>query len=228
MSSLNLSSFKSLSTHATVGRKLRKGLSRSLLMASLAVLVSACDSPEQEVSEASSPQAKVAATDTAMASTDSAAASRTNILDTQADADFTEDMDEEGAGLLEFAEHRQSTPMIAGGAGDSLGATLIGDYSGMLPCSNGSDEEQVMLNLYADGTARKTSHHTEPKRTSNTQSQLGTYQQLDNIISIDFANTETEHYLINDNQLIFILGDLPAAGEEVAIQANPKYVLSRK
>lgn len=243
MSNFIFTRFKPLSSEhslpsTTVPQSLRQGLGRGLLLASLTMLVSACDSANQEGSETAaemtSPQAKSGTADTATANADIAMASNLDTSGGAAEGSVLNDpdlADDEGAGLLEFAEHRQSTPMIASRSGSSLGATLIGDYSGMLPCPSGQgddDQEQVILNLYADGTARKTSHHQEPKRTSDTLSQMGSYQQLDNIITISFANAESEHYLINDNQLIFIEGDLPEPGEEALIQANPKYVLSRK
>ena len=176
MSNFIFTRFKPLSSEhslpsTTVPQSLRKGLGRGLLLASLAMLVSACDSANQEGSETAaemtSPQAKSGTAETATANADIAMASNLDTSSGAAEDSVLDDpdlSDDEGAGLLEFAEHRQSTPMIASRAGSSLGATLIGDYSGMLPCPSGQgddDQEQVILNLYADGTARKTSHHQE-------------------------------------------------------------------
>jgi hypothetical protein len=242
MSTFMVTTFKSFSATATALKpSLRQSWGRTVLVASLAVLASACDNNEQEATQSTvatdSSQAKMAPTDKASANADMAT---TRSIDGSADSeavaiasvdDDIETGDDGGAGLLEFAEHRQSTPMIAGDAGTSLGATLIGDYSGMLPCApceGDKTEEHVMLNLYADGNARKTKQQQASATASEGAAQVGSYQQLDNIISIDFPNTPTEHYLINDNQLIFITDELPDAETTDLIQANPKYVLSRK
>jgi hypothetical protein len=241
MSTFIATTFKSFSATATALKpSLRQRWGRTVLVASLAVLASACDNNEQEGAQSAvatdSAQAKMAPADKSanaeMATTrgTEGAADPEAVAITSANDDI-ESGDDGGAGLLEFAEHRQSTPMIAGDADTSLGATLIGDYSGMLPCApceGDKTQEQVMLNLYSDGTARKTSQPQKSATAAEAAGQVGSYQQLDNIISIDFPNTPTEHYLINDNQLIFIADELPDANITDIIQANPKYVLSRR
>lgn len=224
-----------LSMSTAVRLSLRQCWGRTVLITSLAVLASACDSTEQASVPPveSGSQAKLATADKAVIDTSSAAITGSAESDLASLNPIVEDIDlddDGGAGLLEFAEHRQSMPMITDDPSNSLGATLIGDYSGMLPCldcQGGQSDKPVILNLYADGTAHKTNQPQQSANPSNTPGQEGSYQQLDNIISIDFANRPTEYYLIHDNQLIFIEGDLPDIDETDAIQANPKYVLSR-
>lgn len=235
MSTFMATIFRPYLVKSTAARfSLRQCWGRTILVISLAILASACDSTEQASVPPveSDSQAKIATTDKAAIDASSAAVgSADSDLAALNPVDDDIDMDDDGgAGLLEFAEHRQSMPMIADDTSNSLGATLIGDYSGILPCMNcpgGQPDKPVILNLYADGTAHKTNQPPTSEDPSESPGQEGSYQQLDNIISIDFANRPTEYYLIHDNQLIFLEGDLPDIDETDAIQANPKYVLSR-
>lgn len=129
--------------------------------------------------------------------------------------------------LTDDPTSRQPVPMIAEYASaNNLGATLIGDYSGILPCEDG-DKVEVELNLFADGMALKTTHHQSTSHQPPIPTQQGPYQQANNIITIKFDNATPERYLINDNQLLFLSNELPISEQPADNFTNAKYILSR-
>lgn len=121
------------------------------------------------------------------------------------------------------------SPMIADATStNELGATLIGDYSGVLPCQKGKECETIVeLNLFADGVAYKTSHQELPLHSTEPITHSGPYQQADNIITIEFNDANTERYLIHDNQLILLHSDITNPAEQLSAFANRPYILSR-
>ena len=124
---------------------------------------------------------------------------------------------------------RPHSPMIAEATStNELGATLIGDYSGVLPCQKGKECETIVeLNLFADGVAYKTSHQELPLHSTESITHSGPYQQADNIITIKFNDANTERYLIHDNQLILLHSDITNPAEQLSAFANRPYILSR-
>ena len=131
--------------------------------------------------------------------------------------------------LPDNAALQPRSPMIADATStNKLGAILIGDYSGVLPCQKGQECETIVeLNLFADGVAYKTSHQELPLYSTKPVTHSGPYQQADNIITIKFNNASTERYLIHDNQLILLQSDITNPAEQLSAFANRPYILSR-
>lgn len=146
------------------------------------------------------------------------------ITDEVETTDTTMQEDESAPSLLEAANANDEklqtarSPMIAEKRDDSaLQATLIGDYIGMLPCSS-CDGITLSLNLYADGSIKKTSDYKNPQTPPLSLVENGIYRQDDNIITIVYEDKEIETYIIKDNHLIIMENKTP----------NADYTLSRK
>lgn len=109
----------------------------------------------------------------------------------------------------------------------SMGAVLIGDYTGNLPCSD-CDNIRVLLNLYADGSSKKTMTYQPIDSAHPPKVKLGTYRQDNDIIIVSYdeqgyAKDNVEKYLIQDSQLV-MLGHDPDADELV----SSDYILTRE
>lgn len=82
-------------------------------------------------------------------------------------------------------------------------ATLIGDYVGVMPCSF-CDSTQVLLNLFSDGLAVKTSVYNNPKQPRAALTENGIYRQDNDTITIVYDDQRIESYLIQNNHLVFL------------------------
>lgn len=117
--------------------------------------------------------------------------------------------DEEGQPLIAIAKTDDSNrarraPMIsAKNTGSTLQATLIGDYTGMVPCSF-CDGIALTLNLFADGSVLKTSIYENPESPRLPLTESGVYRQDDNRIIIVYGDKRIESYRIQDNHLIML------------------------
>jgi len=99
----------------------------------------------------------------------------------------------------------------------SLGATLIGDYSGTVPCRN-CERVDVTLNLFSDGSVAKTSVYQNEADKPQSVTQSGIYRQDEHVITIVYDDQDLESYSIDGNYLVQLnANDLP----------NDDYTLSR-
>lgn len=125
--------------------------------------------------------------------------------------DLDNEMDDgaEGQSLIAAArsdnnKDTQQSPMISRKRDDStLQATLMGDYGGMLPCSS-CDSIDSTLNLFADGSVRKTSIYNNPETPKAPLVESGIYRQDNNTITIVYENKNIEAYRIQDSHLVMI------------------------
>lgn len=101
---------------------------------------------------------------------------------------------------------------------NSLHATLIGDYEGMLPCSF-CEGINVTLNLFSDGSVIKTSVFEAPDVPKAPLSESGVYRQDNNKIIIAYEDQSIESFEIQDNHLVMFGKDK---------KPNPDFTLSRK
>ena len=126
-----------------------------------------------------------------------------------ANVDESIEGEDEGQPLIAIAKTNDSNrarraPMISAKNTDStLQATLIGDYSGMLPCSF-CDGIALTLNLFADGSVLKTSIYENPESPRLPLTESGVYRQDDNRIIIVYGDKRLESYRIQDNHLIML------------------------
>lgn len=99
----------------------------------------------------------------------------------------------------------------------SLGATLIGDYGGTVPCRN-CERVDVTLNLFSDGSVAKTSVYQTEDDKPQSVTQSGIYRQDEHVITIVYDDQDLESYNIDGNYLVQLnANDLP----------NDDYTLSR-
>lgn len=110
---------------------------------------------------------------------------------------------EDTAPIEQVKTERNAAPLIDEADVSDMGATLIGDFSGILPC-NTCDLIKVSLSLHADGTVKKTVSQEPPEHKRSSIIKTGTYQQVDDTIYISYITGEKERFLINDNHLIFL------------------------
>ena len=164
-------------------------------------------------------------TNNPMQNTDKEPTSEASAADTiEADA-ISEDDDNGDAGqsLMAAAKSDDSAssrraPMISEQRNNTLQATLIGDYVGMLPCAS-CYSIAVTLNLFSDGSVLKTSIYDSPESPQAPIAESGVYRQDNDMITIVYEQDHLETYLIQDNHLVMLDGDkLP----------NANYTLSRK
>ena len=141
-----------------------------------------------------------------------------------ANVDESIESEDEGQSLIAIARTDDSNrarraPMISAQNTDStLQATLIGDYTGMLPCSF-CDGISLTLNLFSDGSVLKTSVYQNPESPRLPLTESGVYRQDDNRIIVVYGDKSLESYRIQGNHLIMMNKDkVPDAD----------YTLSRK
>ncbi len=107
-------------------------------------------------------------------------------------------------------------------ADNKMQATLIGDYTGIIPCSF-CDSTQVLINLFADGSVIKTSVYDNPNKPTASLTENGVYRQdhgTDNdTITIVYDDQRIESYIIQNNHLV-LLDDNDIADDD--------YTLSRQ
>lgn len=82
-----------------------------------------------------------------------------------------------------------------------LQATLMGDYGGMVSCSD-CDSIDVTLNLFADGSVLKASNYHNSKESKAPLLESGVYRQDNDKITIVYESKNIETYHIQDNHLI--------------------------
>lgn len=116
--------------------------------------------------------------------------------------------DSEGQSLIAAAKtdgskRNHSSDTSADTRSNTLQATLMGDYDGMLPCAT-CDNIEVVLNLFSDGTVTKTSTFVNAKPARANLIEHGIYRQDQDIINIVFDNKDIETYLIQNNHLIMM------------------------
>lgn len=142
---------------------------------------------------------------------------------TEADAiSDNEDDNDVGLSLMAAAksDDRSSrrAPMISEQQNNTLQATLIGDYVGMLPCAS-CDSIAVTLNLFSDGSVLKTSIYDQPESPQTPIAESGIYRQDNDMITIVYERDHLETYLIQDNHLVMLDDDKVP---------NADYTLARK
>ncbi|MBO6225881.1 MAG: copper resistance protein NlpE N-terminal domain-containing protein [Psychrobacter sp.] len=101
---------------------------------------------------------------------------------------------------------------------NTLQATLMGDYGGMVPCDVCSSID-VTLNLFADCSVSKTSIYNNPDSPRAPLLESGVYRQDNNTITIVYEDKKIEGYDIQDNHLILMHADKTP---------NNDYILSRQ
>lgn len=111
---------------------------------------------------------------------------------------------------------------------EDLGAVLIGEYVGNLPCKS-CKFIQVLLQLDVDGTAKKTTSYIingEPlTSTTNSVVERGYYTQKGGVINIDFlSENKQESYQIEGSNLILLQDN---QSEVMDITASD-YVLAKR
>ena len=107
-----------------------------------------------------------------------------------------------------ISEHRNNT----------LQATLIGDYVGMLPCAS-CDSIAVTLNLFSDGSVLKTSIYDNPETPQVPIAESGIYRQDNDTITTVYEQDHIETYRIQDKHLVMMDDDKVP---------NADYMLSRE
>ena len=136
----------------------------------------------------------------------------------------TNTTEEEGQSLIAAAKSDDNTmtrrsPMIAEGRTENtLQATLIGDYMGILPCSFCTGTA-VTLNLFADSSVLKTSIYENPESPKVPLVESGVYRQDNNRITVVYDDKNIESYDIQDNHLVMI---------DENKEPDADYTLSRK
>lgn len=101
---------------------------------------------------------------------------------------------------------------------NKMQATLIGDYTGIMPCDF-CDSTQVLLNLFADGSVVKNSVYNNPQKPTASLTENGIYRQDNDTITIVYDDQRIENYVIENNHLVLL--------DEDKI-ADIDYTLSRK
>lgn len=140
-----------------------------------------------------------------------------------ADIDGDEDLEDEGTSLMDStktgdSEKKQRSPMIAEKHADSaLQATLIGNYTGFIPCAT-CDEINLTLNLHSDGTVKQTSVYENSNVALSPLIETGVYRQDDDMITIVYDQENIDSYLIQGNHLIML---------DTNQQPHADYTLSR-
>lgn len=101
---------------------------------------------------------------------------------------------------------------------NTLHATLIGDYEGMVPCSF-CKGTTVTLNLFSDGSVIKTSVFEAPESPKAPETLSGVYRQDNDKIIIVYEDKAIESFAIQDNHLLML---------DKNKQPDADYMLSRK
>jgi hypothetical protein len=190
-------------------------LSYLLLALTFGALLSACDSD----SSAANKQQELSTKQFIAQDNDEPSAT-----DSQPPANPSADDDNEGESLISAANpankaQSRRSPMISETPNDSmLQATLIGDYVSMQPCPF-CDGIAVTLNLFADGSALKTSVYENSTSAKVPLVESGVYRQDSDMITIVYQDKSIETYAIQDNHLLMLNTDSTPDAD---------YTLSRK
>ena len=130
-------------------------------------------------------------------------------MTTAREAAIDGDEEDEGASLMDSAktgdsEKKQRSPMIAEKRADSaLQATLIGNYTGVIPCAT-CDELTLTLNLYSDGTVKQTSVYENSEIALSPLIEMGVYRQDNDMITVVYDQENIDNYRIQGNHLIML------------------------
>ena len=113
----------------------------------------------------------------------------------------------EGQSLIAAAQSSSDGPAATtsdlAASSSALQATLMGDYGGVVPCTD-CDSIDVLLNLFSDGSVTKTSTYQNPAQPRVPVLESGVYRQDQNKITIVYEDGRLESYYIQDNHLILI------------------------
>ncbi|MGP9556357.1 copper resistance protein NlpE N-terminal domain-containing protein [Psychrobacter sp. AOP7-A1-24] len=189
----------------------------ALFVASLCALIVGCDSASSNTDKdmvstfaATSPESQ----------DDSQALQDENVE--LASDDETSEM-VEGQSLIAAAQSNKNTYVDSSmerseAKSSMLQATLMGDYGGMVSCTD-CDSIEVTLNLFADGSVLKASNYHNPKESKAPLLESGVYRQDNDKITIVYESKNIETYRIQDNHLVRM-------GEHHNLDKD--YTLSRK
>ena len=200
-----------------------RGFGRSLLVLPLCVVLVGCDSASSNDDKGMNN--KIALSDN-LADTDLQNLSQ-NLQDPSLRPANDDELDKvvQGQSLIAAAHssndaHTNQSLMSAesGNRSNTLQATLMGDYGGMVPCES-CGSINITLNLFADGSVTKTSIYNNPESPRTPLVESGVYRQDNDTITIVYADKKIETYHIQDNHLILI-------GEDK--DPNTDYILSRQ
>ncbi|SJN42361.1 copper resistance protein NlpE N-terminal domain-containing protein [Psychrobacter sp. JB385] len=199
-----------------------KRVGRSLLVLPLCVALIGCDSASSNDDKSLANQ---------LASSDNVAqADSENLTQNLQDGSLLQSNDglndaSEGQSLIAAAQSSSDanpTQSLMGAESsnrnNTLQATLMGDYGGMVPCDACSSID-VTLNLFADGSVSKTSIYNNPDSPRAPLLESGVYRQDNNTITIVYEDKKIESYDIQDNHLILMHADKTP---------NNDYILSRQ
>ncbi|MEN6669585.1 copper resistance protein NlpE N-terminal domain-containing protein [Psychrobacter sp. B38] len=200
-----------------------KRLSCALLVLPLCLVLSSCDSASSNDSKGLN--TKVALSDNLEnADTQDLTQSLQDTDNYQSDADAVDKV-AEGQSLIAAAQsvndaHTNQSLMSAesNNRSNTLQATLMGDYGGIVPCGSCSSID-VTLNLFSDGTVLKTSVYNNPENPRGPLTESGVYRQDNDTIIIVYEDKKLETYNIQDNHLLLLDED---------DNANTDYILSRQ
>lgn len=193
-----------------------KRLSRLLLPLPLCLLFIGCDKQSSTSKVSHKPAIQQSATSneaTADASTETEDTKRLIDAADTVTVD-TEPAEESDAGLSlmvaakpdNLATYYHSSVASDSLSDDTLQATLIGDYAGMLPCSF-CDSISVTLNLLPDGSVIKTNIYENPETPRVPLVEHGLYRQDNDVITVVYDNQDIEGYSIQNSHLIMIDDD---------------------
>lgn len=207
--------------HSTLHTAIR-GFGRSLLVLPLCIMLIGCDSAssndEKSLSSRIAPANNLADSD------------MQNLTQNLQDSDRQSDDEQsdkviEGQSLIAAAHssndaHTNQSLMSAAPSNRSntLQATLMGDYGGMVPCDSCGSID-VTLNLFADGSVTKTSVYNNPESPRTPLVESGVYRQDNDTITIAYQEKKVESYHIQDNHLILLEKDKNLSSD---------YILSRQ
>lgn len=202
--------------------RMTQSIGRPILFLSLAAIFGAglngCDSQSATFSMIDAPAQDVVATEAETPKTD-VAVSAPAVKSARSVDSATESG---GQSLLEAAKIDDSSPKQTAKAEtlseNTLHATLIGDFEGMIPCSF-CEGITVTLNLFSDGSVIKTSVFEAPEMPKAPLSEAGVYRQDNNNIIIAYDDKSLESFEIQDNHLVMLGKDK---------KPNADYILARQ
>lgn len=208
-------------TYATM-LTVAKRFGRSLLVLPFCVALIGCDSA---ASSDDKDMTNALTLSDNVAQTDSESISQNLQDDGMSEPEETLDKAAEGQSLIAAAQSSNDAntrqPLLgteSSNRNNTLQATLMGDYGGMVPCDDCSSID-VTLNLFADGSVSKTSIYNNPESPRTPLLESGIYRQDNNIITIVYEDEKIESYDIQDNHLILMHTDKTH---------NDDYILSRQ
>ncbi|MGP4951686.1 copper resistance protein NlpE N-terminal domain-containing protein [uncultured Psychrobacter sp.] len=173
-----------------------------LVLPALAITIVSCDNSHSSSTSNNAVSSKVSAFINAQDDGDDVAV----ITNSNDESEFDYETDsvevvEEGQSLIAAAKPDEAQSSLP--SSNTLQATLMGDYGGIIPCTF-CDYIEVTLNLFADGSVVKTSVYNNPKLARVPLVESGIYRQDDDKITIAYDNQHTESYHIEDNHLLMI------------------------